>query len=115
MKATKVNTFDYLDTTSDRLRKLFELGVENIQEEVKLSGKITVDIVWEIADGLVPVYNYDLLMLATEDLNLGYLPEDYCDLKTDNVYDIIMKAVHYDLDQALYSYCHTELGEKFEA
>ena len=112
MKTTEVNTCNYLETSSDGLRKLFLDGVETINEYIETSGKITVDDVWEIADGLVPVYNADLLELANEDLSLGYLPDDYCDLKTDNVYDIIMRSVHYELDSALYRYCESTFAGK---
>lgn len=112
---TNANYYEYLDTTSEGLRNLLETAVETVQEYIDVSGKVTVDNVWEIADGLVPVYNFDLLQLAAQDLTLGYLPEDYSDLKTDNVYDIIRRSVHYELDHALYAYCEANLNGKFEA
>lgn len=114
MTSTKVNSFNYLDTSSDGLRKLFMMGVDTIQEYIETSGKVTVDDISEIADGLVPVYNFDLLELAGEDLNLGYVPEDYQDLSYTNVYEIIMRSVSYELDSALYQYAEKELGDKAE-
>jgi hypothetical protein len=56
------------------------------------------DLLFQFVDSYIPIYNYDLLMLAADDLYLGY-SDDYImpDENNHNIYDIIKWNVYNKL------------------
>ena len=55
------------------------------------------DLLHEYVDSHVPVYNYDRLLLACDDLWLGYPSESGVSGGCDNAYDIIAHNVYEKL------------------
>jgi hypothetical protein len=55
------------------------------------------DLLYEYVDSHVPVYNYDRLQLACDDLWLGYPSESGISEGCDNAYDIIAHNIYEKL------------------
>ena len=74
--------------TMYQLEKDFLEELEDCKSEI-LEDKYPEDLLNERADSWVPVYNYERLQLACDDLWLGYPSEGYVTKDCDNAYDII--------------------------
>ena len=55
------------------------------------------DLLYEYVDSHVPVYNYDRLLLACDDLWLGYPSESGISESCNNAYDIIAHNIYEKL------------------
>ncbi len=71
-----------------QLEKDFLADLEECKTEI-LEDKYPEDIIHERADSWVPVYNYDRLQLACDDLWLGYPSESGLTHGCEDAYDII--------------------------
>jgi hypothetical protein len=74
--------------TMHQLEKDFLEDLEECKTEI-LEATCPEDSVHERADSWVPVYNYNRLQLACDDLCLGYPSENGFTKEFDNAYDII--------------------------
>lgn len=74
--------------TMYQLEKDFQKELEDNKSEI-LEVKYPEDIIHEMADSNVPVYNYNRLQLACDDLWLGYPSKNGWTKEFDNAYDII--------------------------
>ena len=79
--------------TMYQLEKDFLEELENNKNEI-LEAKYPEDLLGERADSWVPVYNYDRLQLACDDLWLGYPSEGYVTKDCENAYDIIAVNIY---------------------
>jgi hypothetical protein len=79
--------------TMYQLEKDFQEELEDNKSEI-LKDKYPEDIIHEMADSNIPVYNYDRLQLACEDLWLGYPSETGFTQDCDNAYDIIAMNIY---------------------
>ena len=79
--------------TMYQLEKDFLEELENCKSEI-LEGTYPEDSVHERADSWVPVYNFDRLQLACDDLWLGYPSEGGLTQDCDNAYDIIATNIY---------------------
>ena len=69
------------------------------------------DLLHEYVDSHVPVYNYDRLLLACDDLWLGYPSESGISEGCDNAYDIIAHNVYEKLMEAAHSWLNDNQKE----
>ena len=74
--------------TMYQLEKDFLEELEYDKSEI-LEAKYPEDIIHENADSWVPVYNFNRLQLACDDLWLGYPSENGFPKEFDNAYEII--------------------------
>ena len=79
--------------TMYQLVKDFQEELENCKSEI-LEATYPEDLLSEMADSWVPVYNYDRLLLACDDLWLGYPSEGYVTKDCENAYDIIATNIY---------------------
>ena len=79
--------------TMYQLEKDFLEELENCKSEI-LEGTYPEDSVHERADSWVPVYNFDRLQLACDDLWLGYPSEGGLTQDCENAYDIIATNIY---------------------
>ena len=69
-----------------------------------LEHKYPEDILHEYVDSNVPVYNYDRLQLACDDLWLGYPSDSGLSDGCDNAYDIIASNIYEKLSEAAHDW-----------
>jgi len=62
------------------------------------------DILHEYVDSNIPVYNYDRLQLACDDLWLGYPSENGLSEGFDNAYDIIASNIYEKLNETAHNW-----------
>ena len=77
--------------------------LNNNKKEI-LERKYPSDVIHEYVDGWIPVYNYDLLRLACDDLWLGYKTEEQEEMKAENSYDIIKWNIYEKLSEIAYKW-----------
>ena len=82
--------------TMHQLEKDFLEDLEECKTEI-LEATYPEDSVHERADSWVPVYNYNRLQLACDDLWLGYPSESGLTQDCDNAYDIIAMNIYEHL------------------
>jgi len=85
------------------LEKSFKELLEDNKKEI-LESKYIDDTLHDFADGHVPVYNYDLLRLACDDLWLGYKTEEQEEMKAESSYDIIKWNIYEKLSEIAYKW-----------
>ena len=105
-KERKYYTEDIIERAIDELQdRLKEEGINVLEEEYKLDGIKLDDIIAEIADNNIPIYNYDLLLYASNNFDL-IQPSD---LQGDEptVISIIQANFYEILTEELYAYVTT--------
>ena len=89
----------YMYELEDSFKKLLEDNKKEI-----LESKYIDDTLHEYTDGHVPIYNYDLLRLACDDLYLGYKTEDNEQENFESAYDIIKWNIYEKLNSIAYEW-----------
>lgn len=94
-----------------RLYEVKKRALENLKEAIedyteKNGEAPTVDDIelMEIADSVIPIYNFDLLQLAMDDLWLGYA--EFAD-QYDSVYEMLMRNIF----DHIYEFLHDNFEE----
>jgi hypothetical protein len=64
------------------------------------------DLIHEYVNSNIPVYNFDRLQLACDDLWLGYPSESGLSEGCDNAYDIIATNIYEKLSQVANDWLH---------
>ncbi len=82
--------------TMYQLKKDFLEGLEDCKNEI-LECTYPEDSIHERADSYVPVYNYELLQLASDDLWLGYPSESGLTSGCEDAYKIISMNIYEHL------------------
>jgi len=86
------------------LHQIIEAAKEELKDNFK-GAQYPTDIIHEIADNSVPVYNYDLLKLACEDLSLGCdEPEFYAFDGKKTAVNAIAANVYQKISSELFQY-----------
>ena len=70
------------------------------------------DLLHEYVDSNIPVYNFDLLQLACDDLWLGYPNESGLSEGSDNAYDIIKSNVYEKLNEAAHDWLNNNQSKE---
>ena len=83
--------------------RLYMYELEDSFKKLLEDNKID-DILHEYTDGHVPIYNYDLLRLACDDLYLGYKTEDNEQENFESAYDIIKWNIYEKLNSIAYEW-----------
>ena len=86
-----------LTDLKDRLQEILNDNDNNLDKSLD----ILEDVIYEICDNNVPIYNNDLIKLATEDFNFAYSEEK---ILTDNIYEIIRNSVFGFLNEVAYEF-----------
>ena len=95
------------NTMYDLVKRLEE-SLDDDREEI-LSSEYPEDWVAEVVDGTIPVYNYDLAIVLSEDLTLGF-PEEIPFSPSDP--DIcIFKMIQWSISERLSSHASEWLEE----
>ena len=92
-------------TTMHQLEKDLIDELNSNKKEI-LENQYPEDSVTELADSYVPVYNFNLLQLACDDLWLGYANESGLSEGSDNAYDIIKSNVYEKLNEVAHTWLH---------